>query len=265
MLVFLSWSGTQSKAVAETLSNWIGKVIQTAEPWISLDIDKGARWSPEISQKLEASKVGIICLTKENLDSQWILFEAGALSKTKEAHVCTFLLGLNPSDVQQPLGQFQHTAFEKSDIRRLVSTINNLIKNCGEKPLHEKMLDDVFEVYWPSLNDALAKIAKTETHTEKKDRPERELLEEILELLRTQERRRTIREREEIRRMRQDMENSKFRIENRIDTSPFPEDIADKIQRQFKNFIDNCAVSENERKLVIGRLKDFQKYNKKEP
>jgi len=197
MLVFLSWSGPQSKSVAETLAAWIGQVIQAAEPWVSLDIDKGARWSPEISQKLEASKVGIICLTKENLDAQWILFEAGALSKTKEAHVCTFLLGLDPSDVQQPLGQFQHTSFEKSDIRRLVGTINRLVQSGGEKSLQEKVLDEIFETYWPRLNETLTGIAKSEAPAKKKERPEREMLQEILELLRAQERRRSILERQE--------------------------------------------------------------------
>lgn len=55
MFVFLIWSGQQSKSVAETLSTWISQVIQAAEPWISLEIEKGARWNPEISQKLEAS------------------------------------------------------------------------------------------------------------------------------------------------------------------------------------------------------------------
>ncbi len=196
MLVFLSWSGQQSKAVAERLSSWIGQVIQAAEPWISLDIEKGARWSPEISQKLEASKVGIICLTPDNLDAQWILFEAGALSKTKDAHVCTFLLGLEPSDVEQPLGQFQHTTFEKSDVRRLLGTVNRLLQSCGEKHLQEKVLDEIFETYWPRLQEALTEVLKI-TSPAKQERPEREMLQEILEMLRAQERRRTIAERED--------------------------------------------------------------------
>src|SRR4051812_34315853 len=88
MLVFLSWSGQRSKAVAEELERWLRQVIQTVEPWISTDIDKGLRWGPELSDRLEGSKIGIICLTKDNLDTRWILFEAGALSKTKDTYVC---------------------------------------------------------------------------------------------------------------------------------------------------------------------------------
>lgn len=80
MKVFLSWSGERSKVVAKSLSEWLEQVLQAVEPWISTDIEKGKRWDGEISQKLEQSKVGIICLTKDNLESTWLHFEAGAIS-----------------------------------------------------------------------------------------------------------------------------------------------------------------------------------------
>jgi hypothetical protein len=83
MKVFLSWSGERSKATAETLGNWFARVIQAVEPWISSGIDKGARWQSEIANRLEDARVGIVCLTASNLSEPWILFEAGALSKTK--------------------------------------------------------------------------------------------------------------------------------------------------------------------------------------
>ena len=123
MKVFLSWSGDRSKAVAEVLRDWLPQVIQAVDPWISSDIEKGARWGPEITEKLEQSKVGIICLTKDNLDAKWILFEAGALSKTSDAHVCTFLLDLIYSDIEYPLAQFNHTEFNKEEVLKLVNTI----------------------------------------------------------------------------------------------------------------------------------------------
>jgi hypothetical protein len=84
-------------------------MIHAVEPWLSSDMEKGIRSGSEMAHALEKTKVGIICLTKENLGEDWILFEAGALSKTKDSHVCTFLLDLVPSDIKQPLAQFQHT------------------------------------------------------------------------------------------------------------------------------------------------------------
>ena len=85
MKIFLSWSGSMSKKTAEILCEWLPKVINAIEPWISSEMEKGTRWESEITDKLEESKIGIICLTRNNLDENWILFEAGALSKTKDA------------------------------------------------------------------------------------------------------------------------------------------------------------------------------------
>lgn len=190
MLVFLSWSGERSQAAAAVLCDWLPKVIQAIDPWKSGDIDKGSRWSPEIADKLEASRVGIICVTPENRNAPWLLFEAGALSKTKDANACTFLLGVTPADIEQPLGQFQHTVLIKEDVRKLIGTMNDRLADAGERPLPEKRLDEVFETYWPELAERLGSIISAPVSTDTPSRKDRELLEEILEILRGQESRR---------------------------------------------------------------------------
>ena len=189
MKVFLGWSGTRSKETAEVLGDWLGQVIQAIDPWISSDILKGARWSEEIANKLEEAKVGIICLTKENLNENWILFEAGALSKTKDAHVCTFLLDLKPTDIKQPLALFQHTEFEKEDVRKLTHTINQAVEDASERSPDVKRLDTIFDRFWPDLEEKLKEIVKIQSEVRKPIRSEREILEEILETVRKQERR----------------------------------------------------------------------------
>lgn len=186
MKVFLGWSGTRSKETAEVLGGWLGQVIQAVDPWISSDILKGARWEEEIADKLEEAKVGIVCLTRENLNENWILFEAGALSKTKDAYVCTFLLDLKPTDIEQPLAQFQHTQVEKEDVRKLVHTINQVVKKEGELSLDEKRLNTIFDRWWPDLEEGLKKIIKKRTEVNQPIRSEREVLEEILSILRAQ-------------------------------------------------------------------------------
>jgi hypothetical protein len=112
MEIFLSWSGGRSKAVAEAFCKWLPRVIQAVDPWISLDIAKGKRWSKEIRDRLEKSRVGIVCLTSENLDAPWLLFEAGAISKSENSRAFTFLLDVKKGDVKPPLGDFQHTQFD---------------------------------------------------------------------------------------------------------------------------------------------------------
>jgi hypothetical protein len=190
MKVFVSWSGPRSHAVAEALRDWLPCVINSVEPWLSSsDIEKGARWGPDIARELEASRAGIICLTPENLRAPWILFEAGALSKTLDStFVCPYLYDLQPADVGQPLGQFQSTMTNKCDTQRLVHTLNRAL---GEESLPRERVDKIYDKWWPDLERALEQIPLREDDVPEKNvqRSDRELLEEILGLIRGQERR----------------------------------------------------------------------------
>ena len=100
MKIFLSWSGETSRKVAVALRGWLPKVIQAIDPWMSSeDIAKGARWGSDIATQLSEADAGIICLTRENMNAPWILFEAGALSKYVDASlVCPYLYGLSLAD-----------------------------------------------------------------------------------------------------------------------------------------------------------------------
>lgn len=63
MKVFISWSGTQSKAVATALHKWIPDVIQVAEPWMSeTDIEAGARWGRQIETSSKRVNSGLFAL-----------------------------------------------------------------------------------------------------------------------------------------------------------------------------------------------------------
>ncbi|MEB2621450.1 hypothetical protein [Pseudomonas sp. YuFO8] len=155
MKVFVSWSGQRSKAVAELISDWIKCVLQASQPWISTrDIDKGAIWFSEISDQLKDTAAGIVCLTQENQNKPWILFETGALAKGLSTNrVCTFLIDLQPSDIQDPLAQFNHTVPERSSMWSLISSLNS----CMEiNKLDERILKQVFETYWPQFVEGFA-------------------------------------------------------------------------------------------------------------
>jgi len=188
MKVFLSWSGAKSRSVAEALHAWLPQVIQAVDPFLSGEIDKGIRWSNEIDDALEGTRFGILCLTRENLVSPWILYEAGALSKTKDAFIWTLLVGLTPANVEPPLAKFQHTVAEKADFRRLLYTINRQVEHTGERSLKDQALDGIFEALWPQLETQLSAAVQAGVQPSGSRRPDRELLEEVLEILRQQER-----------------------------------------------------------------------------
>jgi|RhiMetdeSRZDD1v2_1073273.scaffolds.fasta_scaffold71579_1 TIR domain-containing protein len=186
MKIFLSWSGKQSREIAEAFYNWLPVVIQAVKPWFSPNIEKGAKWFSELDNALEGARFGIVCLTPNNLQSPWLLYEAGALSKTEGARVWTFLHGgLSASDIAPPLGSFQYTVAEKSDVFKLLQSINERLKGESGNGLTDNVLNDVFEYAWPKLDSYLSQVKYDKTEADQSPvRGEREILDEILELVR---------------------------------------------------------------------------------
>ncbi|WP_122243076.1 toll/interleukin-1 receptor domain-containing protein [Pseudomonas syringae] len=181
MKIFISWSGSRSLAVAEVMSDWIKCVLQASQPWISTrHIERGSLWFSEINEKLRDVSVGIVCLTQENKNKPWILFETGALAKGLSGNrVCTFLVDLQTSDLVDPLAQFNHTMPNQSSVRELVKTLNICL---GDDALEDRVLEKIFEVYWPSFEEAFAKALEKNPQNEViAPRTETDILSEILE------------------------------------------------------------------------------------
>lgn len=173
MKVFISWSGPRSHRVALALHAWLPLVLPRAVPFVSSeDIDKGARWGPALTAELDATRFGIICLFPENLRSDWVIFEAGAISQSQsmeKARVAPLLVGVATKDVPGPLAQFQCTAFEKADVRKLVHSINR----ASDEQVDARQLDEAFERHWPQLEGVVRGL-------EKKSQPRGGLVREAL-------------------------------------------------------------------------------------
>jgi hypothetical protein len=156
MKVFLSWSGKSSHAIAEKLHKWLPMVIQKIEPYISTEIEKGTRWASDIASELEVCAFGIACVTQENKDAPWLLFEAGALSKSvSEGKLAPVLFGMEQSDIQRsPLTQFQMTKFEKTEFLKLLHSINEAL----DSGLESGILTNLFEALWPQLEKDISDV-----------------------------------------------------------------------------------------------------------
>ncbi|SHG45537.1 TIR domain-containing protein [Massilia sp. CF038] len=148
----MSWSGNRSHATAQLLAWWAKCVIQASRPWISSeDLDRGSLWFSEINNNLSDTSVGIVCLTDENKDRPWILFEAGALAKgLSNSRVCTFLVDLEPKNITDPLAQFNHTKPLEDDMKKLARTLNAAL---GPNALDPNVLNDVCDVSWPKFKE----------------------------------------------------------------------------------------------------------------
>ena len=165
MRVFISWSGARSKAFAESLKDWLPDVIQSVEPWLSVDdVEKGKRWETEIANALDSADFAVICLTADTLRSPWLIFEAGAMSrrvpKQPETPIATLLLDIpNPGAVEPPLAQFNATTADKEDVFRLIKTINDAAGDSGVGDAGR--LRRQFDKEWKRLEEAFANVVST--------------------------------------------------------------------------------------------------------
>lgn len=177
MKLFISWSGDRSQALATALHEWIPLVLHYVEPWLSkADIDAGQRWADEVAKELEASKFGIICVTRENVASPWVLFEAGALAKSLQgSRVIPLLLDLEFRDITGPLAQFQAKKIDRGGLLDVMQSLNKIAPHA----VPEDRMGALFDALWPQLEAKVGTIPKASTPA-KHTRPQPEILEELV-------------------------------------------------------------------------------------
>ena len=182
MKVFISWSGERSKRIANGLKSWLKDVVQVLDPWVSSqDISVGGRWAEELGEQLHEANCGVLCLTPENQLEPWIVFEAGALSKSIESgRVIPYRFQLSAEDVLPPLSQFQGVDADREGTRALIESLNA----AAGAPLPQAKLKRAFERWWPDMEAELGSIDQAPPQSIK--RTEKEYLEEILALVQRQ-------------------------------------------------------------------------------
>ena len=181
MKVFLSWSGHRSRMLAVALRDWLPLVLHFADPWLSeTDIAAGERWALTLAKELETSNFGILCLARDNVESPWVLFEAGSLAKFLEnSRVVPFLLDLELRELSGPLAQFQAKKVTREATLDLLRSVNAT----AEKPVEQARLAQLFELAWPKLEAALASIPPNPGGVTPV-RPQGEILEDLVTTVR---------------------------------------------------------------------------------
>lgn len=132
-----------------------------------------------LTGELETCNFGVVCLTPENLKSLWLTFEAGALSKAvKGSRLVPYRFQLQESDVNPPLSQFQGVDADEAGTLKLVLNINS---GLDQRLQDAERVKRAFEHWWPDLQQSLAKISCGPSGEKRSDR---DLLQEILEIVR---------------------------------------------------------------------------------
>jgi ribosome-binding protein aMBF1 (putative translation factor) len=158
MKLFFAWSGPASEQLAEFMREWIPSVLQAVKPFMSTqDIRKGQRWATEIGARLADADFAILCLTPSNLNSRWIHYEAGALSRIEGCDVSALLLDVSLTQIEFPLQQFQHTRLTKRDLWQLVRDLNGRCK----APLDEARLRKAYERNYADVEAEIERLRAT--------------------------------------------------------------------------------------------------------
>lgn len=154
--VFISWSGQVSQDFATLLGEWIPDVLQAAEPFVSsTDIGAGSRWPNVLNENLQNSGFGVLCLTKDNIEAPWILFEAGSISKMfGSAALVPLLIGLKRTDIKFPLAQFQSISTERSELVRLFKSI----RERGAIELSDERMMRLFDLTYADKSKRISEI-----------------------------------------------------------------------------------------------------------
>lgn len=181
MRIFLSWSKDRSRYLASAFKQWIPSVLQYTDVYMSeKDISLGERWSSNISENLSDHDFGLVFITPENINSPWINFEAGALSKNSSS---TLIPIIYKSDIMilndGPLKQFQSQKdINKECILELIKTINSNASK--EIKINEDLLVHTFDKWWPDLEDTISRVPELKSGEQIEESPsENEMLQKI--------------------------------------------------------------------------------------
>jgi len=187
MKIFLSWSGNRSKYIASCLNKWIPNMVPHMNIWFSeKDIQKGKIWFEEIQKALtdDETVCSLLCLTPENIHSDWINFEAGCfLGKIGHGGIFTLLYEVKAEDITFPLAAFQKTSLKKKDFKKMIQTLN---KSSGLNKIKNNQLDYLFSNAWKELEKELKKVPKSESPEKIPDkRSDSEIIREVLATVRS--------------------------------------------------------------------------------
>jgi hypothetical protein len=120
------------------------------------DIPKGKPWFDELTKKLDTIAFAIVCVTEENRESPWMLWEAGFLSSAStlgDRHVVPLAIGFDKGSIGGPLSIYQAADTSRDDMLRLLRHINLAVAE--DRRIPNPVLEASFQMIWPTLDDKL--------------------------------------------------------------------------------------------------------------
>jgi hypothetical protein len=153
--VFVSWSGKEAEKLGTRLRERLPGIVPNIQIFFSPTIAPGAVWTKAVEKAIQEADYAILCVTKGNLDSRWMNFEAGALWRArKQSYVCPLLLNLEPGGLQSPYSLFQARRFNDKEFKDLCKHLASRTK------MDMDQFQRNFEVNWPPLSAGFFPVKK---------------------------------------------------------------------------------------------------------
>ncbi|MEW8192673.1 MAG: hypothetical protein AB2793_03115 [Candidatus Thiodiazotropha sp.] len=132
MKLFLSWSGHETGNFAMAFKPWVRRCVNQITPWVSSDPSDLSKGQDDYSRILEAAQSADACIsfiTEQNINSPWLLFEAGLFyGKSPRGTLYTILCGnLSHESLKEkghPLSNIYHAYMTEKDITDLLLSLN---------------------------------------------------------------------------------------------------------------------------------------------
>lgn len=157
--LFISWSGPIGKKAANLISDLIKMYYENAadEVFLSTRMESGLQGIPEVMNALGECKIGFFIITRECMNSPWIYFEAGAISKANSSNrVYPIYLDIDRNSLNNnPLTEFQ------SDISFCYKDLDELLSSVGDKldwHLSAKKRSDIQAEFESKIREILTQI-----------------------------------------------------------------------------------------------------------
>jgi anti-anti-sigma regulatory factor len=153
MNIFLSWSGSRSGRAARALKHWVEVELAPLTAWASHeDLEPGVRWNRTLHEQLKGAVAGVLLVTRENLQSPWLLYEAGCLAIATSSHrIIPYLIDVFESQLPSPLKQFQCVPSSRDGAWLLIRELLKYV----EPPRFEADVRRRFDATWEVLGRQL--------------------------------------------------------------------------------------------------------------
>lgn len=206
--IFISWSGAETKLIANTWAALLRHMFDFVEPFVSTAINPGERGLDQIKEALADTQFGIFVTTRANQHAAWLNFEAGAISN--QASDTTAAIGkvapclvdfVADTDLTSPLRQFQYRTLNREGVVDILTTI------AEANGVDASRVTERFDLAWDAPNtgyatrfeNAIAAVAAAEETSsantsatvapDSGSRPAEDMFSEILAILRDLQRR----------------------------------------------------------------------------